>query len=121
MQPAERNPEETIFQAALTEDRADSAVRHLLAEWLAERGDWRAAGYGWLARRRKEPSQAHRTHDWWHEDSNCRREITLVGPVWDALPVPPHDGFPQAKEFPTRQAAEEAICRIIAVRSDADL
>ncbi|MFL5341318.1 MAG: hypothetical protein ACJ8F7_14325 [Gemmataceae bacterium] len=98
----------------LGERIADGSARLLFGEWLAERGDWRADGYLWLARWRKEPSRAYRTFDWWHVDSNCREEITLPGAMWELLPVPPHDGFPQAKEFPTRQAAEEAVCRLIA-------
>lgn len=106
---------EAFFRSRLDRELGDDAARLLFADWLEERGDGRAAGYRWMARRRKKPSRAPYTWDWWHEDSTNRREIVLPDAVWRLLDAPPAERFPNCKEFPSLAAAEEEICRVIAL------
>ena len=47
--------DEDTFQAALDAEPDNSAMRLVFADWLEERGDWRAAGYRWMAERGKAP------------------------------------------------------------------
>jgi hypothetical protein len=91
----------------------DSGIRLLFGEWLAERGDWRATGYLWLGRRRKEPSSAARSFDWWHEQSTNRREIVLPADVWDEIEGVIPASFANCKEFATLLDAELAVCQVL--------
>jgi uncharacterized protein (TIGR02996 family) len=106
--------DERFFRDALTRYVTDDAARLLFADWLDDRGDWRAAGYHWMAEHGKQPSMAKPTWDWWHEISENRREIVLPAAIWYALPGLPWSGFPICKEFPSQTAAEEAVCAVIA-------
>ena len=47
--------DEDAFQTALDTNPADFAVRLIFADWLEDRGDWRAAGYRWMGVHRKWP------------------------------------------------------------------
>lgn len=102
-----------LLRAWLDAAGSDDGTRFLSAEWLAQRGDWRAAGLRWLAVHHKEPSHASNTVDWWHERSRNRRQIVLPERVWDLLAVPPCDDFPSCKEFASLDAALEALCQVI--------
>jgi len=103
-------PTEKFFRAVLDNDPSDDAAKFLFGDLLDECGDPRAMGYCWMVRRRKEPSAATATWDWWHEDSNNRREIVLPDDLWQLLTPMPVERFPNCKEFPSLKAAEEALC-----------
>lgn len=105
--------EEEFFAKSLARSVQDVAARLLFGECLAERGDWRADGYFWIGTHRKEPSQAARTYDWWHEDSTNRREIVVPDSMWHELDGIVPDSFSNCKEFPTLADAEEAIGRAL--------
>lgn len=105
--------DEALFQRQLQRYPGAWPVRLLFGEWLAERGDWRSAGYLWMGRHRKEPSPSHQTWDWWRPRAVCRYEIKLPDWLWDLLAAPPHGGFPNCKEFRNRRAAEEALCEAL--------
>jgi hypothetical protein len=104
---------EAFFRAALDADVTDDAARLLFGEMLASRGDWRAAGYRWMASHRKEPSRTSRTTDWWHELTVNRREIVLPDAIWSGLDAEPHDQFPACKEFASLADAEQALCEVV--------
>jgi hypothetical protein len=104
----------SFFESSLQNSIGDAAARLLFGEWLEERGDWRAEGYQWMAQRNKEPSQQSQTCDWWHENATSnRREIVLPDFVWTALDAPVTHNHENCKEFASRSAAEEALCRAL--------
>lgn len=105
--------DEAFFQQELERDYADSGLRLLFAEWLATRGDPRAAGYRWLAELGKHPSRAYASFDWWRIVSTNPPEIRIPDELWFALDVAPHPSWVNCKEYPDRRAAEEAICRVV--------
>lgn len=112
--------DEVTFQAALDAEPDNFALRLVFADWLEERGDPRAVGYRWMGQSEKFPYDwSHSefvpgfdTFDWYLEDG---------GASWD---VPRHCQLPfefrslfKARtdwlDFPTRRAAEEALCQVI--------
>lgn len=108
--------DEAVFQAALDDRLADGANRLLFADWLAERGDWRAPGYRFMAEHAKHPYRSYATWEWWSFDSENTSEIRLEDELWQPLPVVPPPGYPRCKEWVSRRKAEEALCRLIRTR-----
>ena len=104
--------DEFYFQSALDTEPSDSAARRLLAEWLRERGDWRAAGYGWLARHHKRPLFNQMMWRWW--------TIGMAGTPSAILPEL-ETGMDQFADqetsrtfsYRTRPEAELAVCRAL--------
>ena len=104
--------DEDFFHDLLDDNELDHCARHLLAEWLAERGDVRAAGYSWLSRRLIVPQDYKGTRTWDWNDALCFDRLT--GAI-------PHDLFLKLdsghlassghyREYPTRRDAEDALC-----------
>lgn len=104
---------EDFFRAVLDADPADAAARLLLAEWLDERGDSRAAGYRWMARRRKHPYFLSGSERWsW---TNLRNAV----PVHNQLPPRLYEALPRQidtdwKKYETVREAEEELASEIA-------
>src|SRR5947208_1432935 len=114
MQPAPAS-DERFFRAAVAADVGDSAARWLLAEWLEERGDERAAGYRWMGRQRKFPCRTSRTWDWWNIRWQRKVMSTLLLPAMiDRAVFARLTGYlghgPDFREYGSRRAAEEALC-----------
>lgn len=124
--------DETAFQAMLDDDPTNSGCRLVLADWLEDHGDWRAAGYRWMGENKKWPLQTKRSWigadpPWWrwvdkeHYDradpnadysgTNARitclllRRITKCDDNWEN----DHILYPM-RSFRTRRAAELALC-----------
>src|SRR5947208_13878523 len=63
--------DEDLFRAALEADPGNHALRRLFADWLADRGDARAAGYRWMAALGKWPFWLPSSQMWsWTDPSN---------------------------------------------------
>lgn len=121
--------DERYFQELLDEAPSDSAARWLFAEWLAERGDWRAAGYRWMAREGKypqrTPSGGDITWDWWSATPSGdagRRDPShdhehLTPALFELLEgYSYHSDWSNQvayREYYTREDAEEALCRAL--------
>ena len=131
MLPKPRDDDEAFFQEALDATAGDASLRWLFADWLAERGDWRAAGYGWMARHEKAPMLEDVQYAtgprwrWWtmqpgwkghvgavnNEPDRLSEKIfeTLDGAAYKSL----RSGQCAYCEFYTRRDAEEALCRAL--------
>ncbi len=112
--------DEAAFQAALDERPADHALRLVFADWLEERGDWRAAGYRWMGECRQHPRRAALSWDWW--DLRWLRKYREAGMPLSAAMLESSlferlDGYatsgPNFREYTDRRAAEEALCRAL--------
>jgi uncharacterized protein (TIGR02996 family) len=112
--------EETAFQAALDAEPGNSGLRLVFADWLEERGDWRAAGYRWMGEHRKWPYdwskdrnvRAYNTHDWFIENAAATWEV----PSHCILPAEFGPWFSSPLHWPSyesRREAEDALCRVI--------
>jgi uncharacterized protein (TIGR02996 family) len=112
--------DEAAFHAALDAEPGNSSLRLVFADWLEERGDWRAAGYRWMGEHLKWPYdwkkssiiKAYETHDWYIENSAA----TWVVPSHCILPSDFGPWFPSPVNWPsheTRRDAEEALCRVV--------
>jgi hypothetical protein len=126
-----REHDELFFQDALDANPGDSALRRLFAEWLAGRGDWRASGYLWMARRHKAPSQdltprlTAQTWEWWSMLPGWEGQTGDVNTRPDRLPTKllrALDGYAYKSgwtnrcaycQFYTRIEAEESLCRAV--------
>jgi uncharacterized protein (TIGR02996 family) len=112
--------DEAVFRTALDAEPLNAALRLVYSDWLEERGDARALGYRWMGEFGKWPYDwsasefvpGFDTFDWYLEDG---------GASWD---VPRHCRLPEEfrkffnartdwLDFVTRQAAEEALCRVV--------
>lgn len=112
--------DERAFQAGLDDNPADHELRLVFADWLEERGDWRAAGYRFMGEHRKYPQYfIHPAHgqppDWnWrlHPASDAN---AVVDELFELI-----EGYRRSteiwKEFATRIEAEEALCRAVQQR-----
>ena len=113
--------DETAFQAALDERPADHALRLVFADWLEERGDWRAAGYRWMGENHSYPIRSAMSWDWW--DSGWLRgsdEAPILLPAMlDSAMFARLDGHvmsgPSFREYLDRSSAEEALCRALKI------
>jgi uncharacterized protein (TIGR02996 family) len=114
--------DEAPFHAALDENPADIAMRLVFADWLEERGDWRAEGYRWMGQHHKWPTD-QRADDglpwgWWSvaDPSSIHAELPQVlhRPMYRVL-SPEY-----AWAFETRREAEETLCRAIRLSRDLD-
>lgn len=107
---------ETAFQAALEEDPTSSATRLVFADWLEEQGDPRAAGYRWMGNNGKYPKEATsllfigESWDWWRESAYAIGPSVLPAAVFDKLRGGQTRSASDYREYPTRRAAEEALC-----------
>ncbi|MFL5340145.1 MAG: TIGR02996 domain-containing protein [Gemmataceae bacterium] len=112
---------EDAFQAALDDDPSNTCLRLVFADWLEERGDWRAEGYRWMGTLAKFPYDwtkstvvtGFRTHDWYLEDGGATWNV----PEHCRLPAYFRRAFRTEHDWPdygTRQIAEEALCRALA-------
>jgi hypothetical protein len=104
---------EMFFQNALDADPNNQSMRWLFAQWLAEHGDWRAAGYFFMVEQHKIPYKSYDTWEWWQNESMNPDTIRLDDELWLALPVKPPTSYPRCKEWPTRRDAEEALCQLL--------
>ena len=50
---------EALFRAGLDANPGDHSLRLVYADWLEDRGDWRAAGYSWMGRHKKSPRRTN--------------------------------------------------------------
>lgn len=105
--------EEAFFHGVLESHNDDSAARLLLAEWLGDRGDPRAAGYHYMAIALKHPYRSYATWEWWSIESANEEQIRLPNRLWLPLPTRPAAGYPRCKEWSSRRAAEEALCLLM--------
>lgn len=112
--------DESAFQSAFDADPTNSALRLVFADWLEERGDWRAAGYRWMGENRKWPYDWSKnaiitsfdTLDWFIEGSPVQWKV----PEHCILPAGLQPWFPAHIYWPsyhTRREAEEALCKVI--------
>jgi len=115
---------ESAFQAALDAEPDNHALRGAFSDWLEERGDWRAAGYRWMSGNEKFANGSLVDGPYW---SGITLEIGEEGDRDDVpynqrrLPKEIHaalhrgiEPFPcHYRQYPTRQAAEEALCRAL--------
>ena len=105
-------PDEEFFHRALDRDAADAGGRFLLAEFCAERGDARAAGFRWLAESGTIPQDYQGTKTWdWNDDLHFDN---LTGSIPHYLCAQLQGGRASMsgsfREYPTRRSAEEAFC-----------
>lgn len=123
---------ESTFQRALDADPYSSAIRFVFADWLEDRGDWRAAGYRWMADHGRSPvpctaSEMITTWDWWcqldpdqprraagHIHDACWVRLDLFNRLRDYRFKSSWSGGVAYKEYPDRRTAEEALCRAVA-------
>jgi len=105
--------DEFFFQFALDMSPDDSGARLLFAEWLADGGDERSAGYRFMAEQVKRPFASMSTWEWWQDVPTNPPEIRLAEDLWQALPVAPAVGYPRCKEWASRSEAEEALCQLL--------
>lgn len=112
--------DEETFQAAIDADPTNSALRLVFADWLEERGDWRAAGYRWMGENHKWPYDwsknamitVYNTFDWFIDGSPTQWDV----PKHCILPAEFRRWFPTSlymPSFETRREAEEALCKVI--------
>jgi uncharacterized protein (TIGR02996 family) len=124
--------EEQYFHKMLNDDPADEAARLLLAEWLAERGDERAAAYRWMVLAAKHPvhdmmyATGPHTWDWWSmltgwnsgdgdtNDRHDRLDPYLLRALDQFHRKSNWKGDCAYCEFMTRREAEEALVRALA-------
>jgi uncharacterized protein (TIGR02996 family) len=105
--------DERFFRDALADDVADSAARLLLAEWLEERGDRRAAGFRWMGRHHKYPYFLPASRKW-----SCT-SLRNADPVHNHLPPRLYKALGQEvdsdwKKYALELDAEEDLARTIA-------
>ena len=108
---------EDDFHAALDADAGNPALRLVFADWLEERGDWRAEGYRWMGQHDKWPLDwsksgfitAFTTFDWYLDDDGATWDVPghCRLPPWWRLGFRTNLDFPA---FPSRRLAEEGLC-----------
>jgi len=125
-----RENDEAFFQDALDASPNDSGLRLLFAHWLEQRGDWRAAGYFWMAVYHKAPALdltrrvEEATWDWWSMLTGWQGHGGDVNNRPDRIPPEIMEGLDGYKkkshwsdsaycEFYTRRLAEESLCRVV--------
>lgn len=94
-------------------DNSDSDARLLFAEYLDERGDDRAAGYRWMGERAKWPycdDYYDMPYGWHNAGPGTTPHCGLTWEILEAMDSVIVGGL---MEFPTRRAAEEALCRAV--------
>jgi uncharacterized protein (TIGR02996 family) len=104
---------EQFFRSALDVRPEDMALRLLFAEWLEERGDYRAQGFRWMSRLGKWPFwlPSSRRWSWTHPANTFPYHNHLSRELYDLLP---EENDSDWKKYVTLQEAEEALCRILA-------
>lgn len=106
---------ERDFQAALDADPSQCELRCVFADWLAECGDPRAAGYRWLGENRKWPTtwtEWSERADWNIANAHIEegRNAELSNDIFSLLPKSCYTTF---RTFTSRFAAEEALVAVI--------
>ncbi len=111
--------DEAAFQAAIDADPANVALRLVFADWLEERGDWRAAGYRWMGEHCKWPYDwsknamitVYDTFDWFIDGSPTQWDV----PKHCVLPAEFRPWFPRLymPSYASRREAEESLCEVI--------
>lgn len=107
---------EEFFQGQLDRQPGDAAARLLLAEFLAEHGDSRASGYLWMACEDVSPQYFRSTRTWdWNDDRDFTLMVAGVIPreLFTLLAGGRRAGVDGYREYPTRRAAEQALCAAI--------
>jgi uncharacterized protein (TIGR02996 family) len=122
--------DEHAFQTALDENPANHAMRLVFADWLEERGDWRAAGYRYMGAHQKFPAfERHPMQGygrWAWNRSTDRRGDSWSGPSYVSTRIfraISHYQFKghgfyntgHRKLFTSRQWAETALCKAVMV------
>lgn len=101
--------DEATLRTFLDLEPGDLAARQLLADWLAERGDARAAGFRWMARFSKWPFWLPSSRKWsWTDPSNSfpyHNHLPTV--LYAALRAPVESSW---KKYATMLEAEEDLC-----------
>jgi uncharacterized protein (TIGR02996 family) len=112
--------DERAFQAGLDQNPANHELRLVFADWLEERGDWRAAGYRFMGERRKYPQYFIHRLKGQPPDWNWRLQPVVGADADVAELFELIEGYQHSteiwKEFATRIDAEEALCRAILKR-----
>jgi uncharacterized protein (TIGR02996 family) len=112
--------DEDAFQRAIDAEPGNLTLKRVFADWLEEQGDWRAAGYRWMAEHEKwpfdwdqdSPAIRFNTFDWYITDGKAVWTV----PEYCRLPATFRRVFATGNDwiaFPSRQAAEEALCKVI--------
>ncbi len=93
------NDDEEGFQAALDANPADHVTRLVLADWLQERGDPRAAGYRALGLNQKWPYRFFYSDDgsvWWAFHAGQGRRLVAEFPSDNrSEPLPDYCALPE--------------------------
>ena len=104
------------FQRALDAHPGDGAARLLLAEWLAQRGDRRAAGYAWAAAAAVAPAPRRGGCGWTWAPA-LRVAEKAGGPPAGATRAVQRVGYADRgylATYKTRHAAEDALAESFA-------
>jgi uncharacterized protein (TIGR02996 family) len=110
---------EAFFHRHLDAAPADSAARLLLAEWLDERGDWRASGYRWMGECAKRPWMGDGRPTWFNDRRGVRRHAPEdIGPdIFEKIAGGQRSVRVGWVDFDTRHAAEEALAAALTAAS----
>lgn len=129
--PKSRTQDEAVFQTSLDTLSGDQGIRYLFAQWLEERGDWRAPGTKWLADHGKWPDLDStsrgdgRSWDWWsmlpdwgsgsgaNHSVHDRVEPAVMNGLSDYMHKSDWAGDCAYCEFASRTRAEEAVIRAL--------
>ena len=132
----EDDPQYFAFRKRLWEEPDDFDTRAVMADWLEERGDWRALGQRWMASKGRLPKPAGDDSDlrftWSMIQNDMPGDIKLVQRsrlpvlIWRRLVWFDHVSdqmerhYRETKGYATVESAEESLCQALIEKERGD-